>query len=319
MDLTGIARLAAASDLLEQKRRVEYFEIETRNFVGRCSGKNMPFIWTANPYRGCEFGCKYCYARYTHEFMELRDPEQFERKIYVKRFDAIAFRGELKRVKAGESLWIGTATDPYQPAERRYRITRRMLEVLAGETGRKLGITTKSDLVRRDIDLLAVISRRNILHLNITVTTMDEALVRLLEPLAPRPALRMQAVAALARAGLRITVLASPVLPLLNDSEASLDAVAGAAKAAGAASFAARPVFLKPCAQQVFFPFLEQNFPGLVRRYRERFEAGAYLKGAYPGLIAERVAKMVERHAFGRRDEDYDPPDWPAERQLTLF
>src|SRR5580704_8917399 len=113
--LAGIARLAAASDLLEAKKRVEYFELETRRFIGRGSGR-MREIFTVNPYRGCEFGCKYCYARYAHEFMELRDPDLFERKIYAKRFQPEPFRQELRKVKSGESVWIGTATDPYQPA-----------------------------------------------------------------------------------------------------------------------------------------------------------------------------------------------------------
>src|SRR5260370_20246951 len=144
-ELVGIARLAASSPVLEAKLRVEYFELETQRFVGRCSGTRMPFVWTINPYRGCEFGCKYCYARYAHEFMELRDPDQFERKIYAKRFHAEAFRSELKRVKRGESIWIGTATDPYQPAERRVPDTRRKLGGFARERRLGLGGTTKTD------------------------------------------------------------------------------------------------------------------------------------------------------------------------------
>ena len=117
--------------MLEAKRQVEYLELETRRFIGRGSGR-MRSIWTINPYRGCEYGCKYCYARYAHEFMELRDPELFERKIYAKQFQAAAFRAEVRRLKLGDTVWIGTATDPYQPAERRFRITRQMLEVFAG-------------------------------------------------------------------------------------------------------------------------------------------------------------------------------------------
>src|SRR5271168_5190039 len=152
--LVGIARLAASSEILEAKRKVEYFELETRRFIGRGSGR-MRSIWTINPYRGCE----YCYARYAHEFMELRDPELFERKIYAKQFQALAFRAEVRRLKLGDTVWIGTATDPYQPAERRFQITRQMLEVFAGEHGLDLGITTKSDLVARDAALMAQIAR----------------------------------------------------------------------------------------------------------------------------------------------------------------
>src|SRR5438105_7703320 len=115
--LVGIARLAAESDLLEAKRRVEYFDLPTQRFIGKCSGWRVPFTWTVNPYRGCEFGCKYCYARYTHEYMEL-DGAEFERKIFVKQ-DAreMAFRELRSSAVGGEHIAIGTATDPYQPAE----------------------------------------------------------------------------------------------------------------------------------------------------------------------------------------------------------
>jgi len=317
--LVGIAKLAAESDLLEAKKRVEYFEIETRSFIGRCSGGPMPFVWTVNPYRGCEFGCKYCYARYAHEFMELREPMQFERKIYAKRFHAASFRDELKKVKPGEAIWIGTATDPYQPAERRFKITRRMLEALQSVKGHKLGITTKSDLVARDADLLAQIGRRNMIQVNISVTTTDVELARLIEPMAPRPDLRLAAVHTLAESGVRVSVLAHPVMPLINDSEESLEAVCAEAARAGAIGFSAAPLFLKPCSKQVFLPFLEQHFPHLVRRYRERYERNAYLRGHYPEMLRERVQKLVAHYGLNARDTDYRPPEWPVDDQLQLF
>lgn len=317
--LIGIAKLAAQSELLAAKKQVEYLEIETRQFVGRCSGTRLPFVWTINPYRGCEFGCKYCYARYAHEFMELRDPLQFERRIFAKRFEPQAFRAELHKVKSGQSVWIGTATDPYQPAERRYGVTRSILNVFARERGFNLGLTTKSGLVARDAALLSEIARRNLLHVNLTITTMDEPLARLIEPLAPRPSLRINAVRTLAESGVRVTVLGNPVMPLINDSEESLDAVCAAAAAAGARSFSAAPLFLKPCSAQVFLPFLEQHFPHLVRRYRERYAAGAYLKGHYPDMLRERVQRIAARHAMERRDAEYRPEDWPPEPQLPLF
>src|SRR5690242_26937 len=145
MALTGIARLASESELLEAKRSVQYFEIAARSILNRTK-PNMPFQWTINPYRGCEFGCKYCYARYTHEFMEL-DVDEFEDKIYAKAASAQLLRYELRKVGPHDAIAIGTATDPYQPAERRYERTRAILEVFARESGRHLGITTKSDLV----------------------------------------------------------------------------------------------------------------------------------------------------------------------------
>jgi DNA repair photolyase len=313
--LIGIARLAASSPTLETKQRVEYLELETRRFIGRASGSKMRFVWTVNPYRGCEYGCKYCYARYAHEFMELRDPALFERKIYAKRFQAGPFRQELKKVKSGESVWIGTATDPYQPAERRFKITRKILEVIAGERGIEIGITTKSDLIARDAALLSQIAKRNAVRVHMTITTLDEALARLLEPLAPRPALRLASIRKLTDAGIAVSVLTHPVMPLINDSEESLDRICEAAAANGAHAFSAAPVFLKPCAKQVFFPFLEQHFPHLLRRYEECFEKNAYLKGHYPEMIEERLRKVRARHKMKSREM----LECPVDDQLRLF
>jgi DNA repair photolyase len=314
--LVGIARLAASSELLEAKRQVEYFELETRRFIGRGTGR-MLNIWTVNPYRGCEFGCKYCYARYSHEFMELRDPEQFERKIFAKQFNASAFRAEVRKRKRGESIWIGTATDPYQPAERRFRITRGMLEVLSDERGLDVGITTKSDLVGRDADLLARIAEHNSVRVHVSITTLDDALARLIEPRAPRPALRLGAVRKLSQAGIPVSVLAHPVMPLINDSEKSLDAVCEAAARHGATAFSAAPLFLKPCSCQVFLPFIEERFPHLARRYRERFEKSAYLRGQYPEMIEERVRRIRERHNLKPWQAK---PEWPIDDdQMDLF
>ena len=312
--LVGIARLAASSGLLEAKRQVEYLELKTRRFIGRGSGR-MSSIYTLNPYRGCEYGCKYCYARYAHEFMELRDPELFERKIFAKQFEPVAFRAELRRLKAGDTIWIGTATDPYQPAERRFRVTHRMLEAIAEERSLDIGITTKSDLAAADAALMARIARANRIRVHLTITTLDERLARLLEPRAPRPELRLAAVQTLSEAGIPVSVLVHPVMPLINDSEASLDRVCEAAARHGATSFSAAPLFLLPCAYRVFLPFLEQRFPHLVRRYRERFEKSAYLKGHYPEMLAERVAKIRARHKMAERPV----LEWPVTDQLELF
>src|SRR5467141_1322451 len=146
--LVGIARIAAEGESLREGHNVEYFTLGTRSLLSRVvSGRNLPFTWAINPYRGCEFACKYCYARYTHEFMELRDGVDFERKIFVKEHAADLLRQELRRVKPGEEIAIGTATDPYQPIERRLEVTRAILEELARHRGLELGIVTKSNLV----------------------------------------------------------------------------------------------------------------------------------------------------------------------------
>lgn len=318
MPLVGIAKLASESPLLEQKRLVEYFELPTRRFITKCSSPRMPFTWTINPYRGCEYGCKYCYARFAHEFMELRDGLQFERMIYAKQWNALEFRSELARVKSREAICIGTATDPYQPAERRFGITRNMLKVIAGARNHRVWITTKSDLVARDIDLLTRINAANELQVSLTVTTIDEALARQLEPMAPRPYLRLGAVRKLASAGIRTGVLAHPIMPLLNDSERSMDRLAAAAAEAGASYFSAAVVFLKPCAQAVFFPFLANHYPHLLRRYQERFEKNAYLKGEYPKMIKERLERLRTKYNLPARIGD-SPAQIPGDVQLTLF
>src|SRR5579862_8071605 len=206
--LVGIARLASEGESLREGHQVEYFTLPARSLLNRCtSNRNMPFTWTINPYRGCEFGCRYCYARYTHEFMELRDGMEFEQKIYVKQQAGELLRRDLKRVRAGESIALGTATDPYQPAERRYEVTRGILEEFARHRGFELGIVTKSNLIVRDIGLLREVSRGNSLSAHITVTTLDTELARILEPRAPRPDLRIDAVRQLSQAGITVGIM----------------------------------------------------------------------------------------------------------------
>jgi DNA repair photolyase len=317
--LIGIARMAAESPSVETKRRVEYRSLAARSYLARCQSPRMPFRWTINPYRGCEFGCKYCYARYTHEFMELREPGDFETRIFAKRFDPVAFARELRALPVGESIAIGTATDPYQPAERRHNVTRRMLEVFAGISGLRLGIVTKSGLIARDVELLREIHRRHYLSVSLTITTVDAALARLLEPFAPRPELRLEAVRTLSSAGLRVSVSCAPVMPLINDSEQSLEAVATSASEAGAIGMWANVLFLRPCSIRVFLPFLEQHFPQLLSKYEERYAATAYLRGAYPALIEQRVKEIRARHGLDRGSPPGEPELWPSDPQIPLF
>src|SRR2546421_3217769 len=211
--LVGIAKLASHGESVRQGHDVEYFTLPVRSLLNRCTVARMPFTWTINPYRGCEFACKYCYARYTHEFMEMRDGVDFEQKIYVKQHAADLLRQELRRVKPGEEIAIGTATDPYQPAERRFEVTRIILEEFARHEGLELGIVTKSNLVLRDIDLLQQISRKNDISVHVTITTLNVDLARILEPRAPRPDLRLEAVRRLNQAGINAGVSCSPVIP----------------------------------------------------------------------------------------------------------
>jgi DNA repair photolyase len=324
--LTGIARLASEGESLREGHNVEYFTLPSKSLLNRCvSGRAMPFEWTINPYRGCEFACKYCYARYTHEFMEMRDGVDFERKIYVKEHAASLLRHELRRVKPGESIALGTATDPYQPAERRYEVTRGILEEFARHRGYELGIVTKSNLVTRDLDVLQEVARSNKVSVHITVTTLDADLARILEPRAPRPDLRMDAVHALAQAGLRAGVSCSPVIPGITDSPKDLEALIRAAAEAGADYVFANPLFLKPCSAAVFLPFLDQNFPHLSENYRRRYHDRAFLPQAYGKRLSQLIARLREKYKLTRADRRNGPTYATGERtpgfdqQLTLF
>lgn len=295
--LVGIAKLAAESEVLESKRVVQYFEIQSKSLLNR-TRPGMPFEWSLNPYRGCEFGCRYCYARYTHEFMELRESVEFEDKIYAKSGIAEILRRELKRMDGRGGIAIGTATDPYQPAERRFKRTQAALEVFAEQRGFGFAITTKSNLVTRDIPLLREIAKRNAISVNVTITTLDAGLARLLEPRAPRPELRLKAVRAIADAGIPVGVFPNPIMPLITDQEVRLDRLAKAARDHGATYFGGGVLFLMPCSRKVFFPFVEKHFPHLLRRYQERYERDAYLKGPYREIVRERISGIRDRYGL---------------------
>jgi len=323
--LVGIARLAAEGESIREGHNVEYFTLPTKSLLNRCvSKRQMPFTWTINPYRGCEFGCRYCYARYTHEFMEMRDGMEFEQKIYVKDHAAELLRHEMRRVKPHESIALGTATDPYQPAERRYEVTRAILREFAHHRGFELGIVTKSNMVTRDLDLLKEVAKSNRLSIHITITTLNIELARILEPRAPRPDLRMDAVRTLAQSGLRVGISCSPVVPGITDAPADLEALIRTASDAGADYVFANPLFLKPCSAAVFIPFLEQNFPHLAENYRRRYQGRAFLPAAYGTRLSELIGRLREKYKLTRahRQRSAFATKWPVQQfdeQLNLF
>jgi DNA repair photolyase len=313
----GIARLAFSSPLAEAKRGTEYFLLPVKSILNHCESTRVPFSWTVNPYRGCEFGCQYCYARYTHEYMEL-DAHDFEKKIYVKQ-DAgpLAGRDLGKGKVQGQHIAIGTATDPYQPAEREFGATRAILEQMAARQGLSVSITTKSDQVLRDVDLLRRIAEHSNVSVNVSITTLRARLARILEPRAPRPDLRMAAVQGLRRAGIAAGVFAMPILPGITDREEDLDALARAARDAGAQWFAGNVLFLMPSAQKQFLPFLDVRFPKLARRYRAWFSRQAYAPETYRQEISERIRALRKKYGLGVRP--FDPGRLPApERQMSL-
>jgi DNA repair photolyase len=312
--LVGIARLAACSPPAESHRksaeRPEYFLLPVKSILNRCDSARVPFDWTINPYRGCEFGCLYCYARYTHEYMEL-DGGEFERKIFVKKDAApllaydvahkYSYESESSGGEKPEHIAIGTATDPYQPAEREYGVTRACLEELSKREGLSISVITKSNQIVRDIDIFQKIAERSELSLNITITTLRARLARLLEPRAPRPDLRIAAVKQLREAGLRVGVSASPLIPGITDREGELEAVAEAAHKAGAQWFFSGVLFLMPSSAKQFLPFIREKFPRLIKQYEEWYTKEAYAPEKYRKQIADRVARLKQKYGFESR------------------
>jgi DNA repair photolyase len=322
--LVGIARLASQGESMRQGHEVEYFTLPVRSLLNRCTGVRMPFTWTINPYRGCEFACKYCYARYTHEFMELRDGVDFEQKIFVKQHAADLLRQELHHVKPGEEIAIGTATDPYQPAERRFEVTRAILEELARHRGLEIGIVTKSNLVLRDTEILQQIAKNNRLFVNITITTLKADLARILEPRAPRPDLRLEAMQKLNQAGVAAGVICAPVLPGITDSPRDLEALVRATAKAGGKYVSANSLFLKPCSAAVFLPFLEKEFPQLVESYQKRYKDRAFLPESYRKPLSQLMKRLRQKYGIPNDYDRYSQRTHPAAKaepgaQMKLF
>jgi DNA repair photolyase len=318
--LTGLARMAFEAEPAANGHQVEFRTLEVRSMLNRSVSRRRLWLdFSINPYRGCEFGCKYCYARYTHEFLSpakdspanaasgaanLRDPENCERIIFLKQNAAWLLEQELKRIDPAFEIALGTATDPYQPIERKVGITRSLLEVFARKQGYRLGIVTKSTLVERDIDLLVEIGRRNKLSVHITITTPNAKLARKLEPRAPRPDLRFATVHRLRQVGIRAGVLCCPLLPGITDTEKAIDGMARRAAAAGASFFAGNPLFLKPCSRPTYFQFLRENFPQLLPEYEARFNAADFARPAYSRQMAKLVEKACRRHGLPIRFYD---------------
>jgi DNA repair photolyase len=321
---TGIARLAIEAEHADDGHLVEFKALQVRSILNKSiSKRGLSMAYSINPYRGCEFGCKYCYARYTHEFMapntsaledrsdspastaiDFHDPLSFERMIFLKQNAAWLLEQELKKIDPADEIALGTATDPYQPMERRARITRSLLEVFARKSGYRLGIVTKSRLIERDIDLLAEIAQRNTLVVHVTITTPDAALARLLEPRAPRPDLRFQAVKRLREAGIIAGIFGSPLLPGITDSEEAIDGMARRAAEIGASFFTAHPLFLKPCSRPTYLSFIREHFPALQADYAERFATADFAGKAYREKLAAMVAQASRRHGLGQRSSD---------------
>jgi len=303
---------------LDERRGVEYHELRSESLIGKLNARPMPFGWTVNPYRGCEMGCHYCFARYTHEFLGLGDPDAFERTIYVKEIDHSRLLQDLRKArKSGQTVALGTATDPYQPAEGRFHVTRRILEAAREVPGLRLSITTKSTLVTRDAELLRALAGASEVTVNLSITTADAALARRLEPRAPRPDLRLGAMRTLADAAVATRLFIMPILPGLTDHEANLKTLLAAARDAGASEAESNVLFLRSGTRETFMRFLAIEFPRLVPEYERLYRGSAYARPNYVREVEQRVRRLAAEAGLSARRRA-DRPDQCAPRQLSL-
>jgi len=312
----------------------------SRRVISRNQSPDLPFDRTLNPYRGCEHGCIYCYARPTHAWLGLSPGLDFERRLFHKPDAAAQLRRELAAPSyRAATIVLGANTDPYQPIERRLGRTRELLEVLA-ECGHPVAITTKSALVLRDLDLLAEMAERRLVAVQLSVTTLDDTLARRLEPRASAPRRRLQAIGALSDAGVPTGVLISPLIPGLTDAD--LERIVALGAAMGARRAGALLLRLPLEVKDLFTEWLHAHYPdradkvlSLIRQCREgclndaRFGTRMSGTGPVAELLQQRVRLALRRHGLDRQDsgwelstEHFQPPacrDDTAGRQLSLF
>lgn len=267
-------------------RGVEVIEQQAKSVINTVPG--MPFSWSINPYRGCYHQCRFCYARRTHTFLEADGMREWGTKIYVKVNAAAVVRAEVSRRSwKHEKVAIGTATDPYQPLEGQYRITRGILEALR-DYPTPAGIITRSPLVVRDIDVLQQLARVAGVSVSVSIATMDEALAREIEPTVAPPRQRLRAVRMLAEAGIEVNVALAPVLPGITDAQDALEAVVRASREAGARRIWHNTLNLHDVTRDEFFRYLREHRPELIARYAELY------RGKYaPRAIAEEIEARV--------------------------
>jgi len=317
-------RPSAVVVLDERLRGTKFVSLEPKSVLNSPQQTGVDF-WSLNPYIGCEFGCTYCYARYAHrytverahdggrlsdaEFHEFRGPhgwEAFEKRVFVKERLLGVLEGDLRRYfrsvgptdRPSAPIVIGTATDPYQPAERRFRLTRGILERLARCEGLNIGIITKSPLIARDTDVLQRLQERSDLEVHISLNTVDVSLIRQVEARSPMPAVRLRALKRLAGAGVRVGLIVAPVLPGITDDVPHLEALFQAAREAGARFVHAGPLRLYPAVRDRFLPMVEACFPHLAARYRRAYEGRSGVPRDYARALSARIKKLQARFGF---------------------
>jgi DNA repair photolyase len=314
-----------------EQKDIRYHAARARGLLNGPESTGMDY-WSINPYVGCAFGCTYCYARYAHRYAldralsgrasgdELRAEIEsippwlaFERHVLVKENAPSILSHELRpgsqrlaALSAGEVVVIGTATDPYQPAERRFRITRGILETLAGHEGLSIVVITKSPLITRDVDVLRRITERSALTIHLSLITMRRDLARLIEPRAPTPDARIRAIARLATAKIDIGINVMPVLPGITDNPSDLEDLVKQVATAGASHVNACSLRLRATARARYLPFITEHFPHLADRYARAYSDGHQLSDHYRAGLQKFFQSLCDRVGipYGTPDDD---------------
>src|SRR5262245_9934821 len=288
----------------------EYREEPCRSALNRVTG--MPFNWSLNPYMGCAHRCTFCYVRAFEQRADRPSGEAYGTSIRVKENVAEVLRAELARPSwRGEGIAIGAATDPYQPAEGRFRLTRACLEVLA-EAANPFGLITRGPMIVRDTDVLAEAAGRAEVSVTFSVPTLDLDVWRRTEPGTSPPQQRLKVLEQLVNAGIRTSVGMAPILPGISDRPEQLAEVVRAARAAGACGIWANVLYLRPGTREHFLESLEREWPELLPEYERLYEGRAYLRASDTGPVRDAVRELARRHGVrDRRRVRREPPPRP--------
>lgn len=276
-------------------------EVRARSIINRVQGDSPLFRWTVNPYRGCSHACVYCFARRTHEYLDLDSGRDFDTRILVKVNAGERLRAELARPSwRGEHIAMGTNTDPYQRAEGRYRLMPQIIAALR-EAANPFSILTKGTLVLRDLDLLEQAARVTEVGMAVSVGSVDPAVWRTVEPGAPSPRARLDVVRRLAERGIGCSVLMAPILPGLTDSAEQIEETVAAVAEAGATRLTPVVLHLRPGAREWYRAWLTREHPRLVPLYRELYGRGSYAPESYQRIVTTAVREIAARYGLDRR------------------
>ena len=284
-----------------QFRGIEFIEVEAKSIVNPVPGNYLPFNWTINPYRGCSHACKFCFARVTHTYMDMDAGKDFESKIVVKVNASELLRVKLRsRSWKGEHIAMGTATDPYQRAEGRYRLMRGIIEALTDHHN-PFSILTKGTLMMRDLDLLLKATEVTDVSTAFSIPTLDEDAWRKSEPGTPHPRRRMEAVARLNASGIPSGVMLAPILPGITDDLGGMKRVIDAAVAAEATHVTPIFLHLRPVVREEYMGWLQEEFPELVVDYEQLYRRSAYGPKEERNKLSRTVGALLDEAGFERK------------------